>query len=244
MEDALREDLAILLRRRPDLKVVALADGAPEMQSILDRATAGHVVTAALIDFWHVLEHLGEAATAAGENASEVVPRFRRELLEHDDAIHAIEVELRTWAVRFASEETPDVNDLHGALTYVRNNGARMRYASVHAAGLPIGSGTVEATGKTIVETRMRRAGARWDEDGAQPILALRALTARPSTTQAVASEGARPCPITLRTAPPTGAERYRVGRTVWRPSYAFVTSWRHLRRWRARSGPNWCGSC
>lgn len=195
MEEALREDLAILLRRRPDLDVVSLADGAPEMQSILDRATAGRVVKAALIDFWHVLEHLGKAARASGEDAKQVTPRFRKALLEDDDAITGIEVELRTWALRFASEETPNTmpdadklpEDLHAALTYVENNSKRMRYASVHAAGLPIGSGTVEATGKTIVETRMRRAGARWDESGAQPILALRALSTSSGTRWAEA---------------------------------------------------------
>ena len=51
-----------------------------------------------------------------------------------------------------------------------------MRYATVHRAGLPIGRGTVEASGKTIIGTRMRRPGCRWLESGAQPILALRAL--------------------------------------------------------------------
>jgi hypothetical protein len=180
MEDALREDLDILLRRRPDLKLVALADGAPEMQHILDRATEGHTVTAALLDIWHVLEHLGEAARSAGVEPAEAVPRFRRMLLASDDAITTIEGELNTWALRFDPEKIPEA--LHAALTYVENNRDRMRYATVYAARLPIGSGTVEATGKTIVETRMRRAGARWDEAGAQPILALRALSTSSGT--------------------------------------------------------------
>ena len=34
----------------------------------------------------------------------------------------------------------------------------------------------MEATCKTIVETRMKRAGSRWKEEGGQAILALRAL--------------------------------------------------------------------
>lgn len=175
VEDALRHDLAIILRRRPDLTLVSLADGAPEMQSILDRATAGLAVTAALIDVWHLLEKLGEAATASGEDAKAIVPRFRSALLANDGAIDDIEVEVRTWALRYKPEEVPE--KLHAAATYIKNNRERMRYATAHAAGLPIGSGTVEATGKTIVETRMRRSGSRWDERGAQPILHLRALS-------------------------------------------------------------------
>ncbi len=189
MTDALRQDLLILLRRRPDLDIVSLADGAPEMQSILERVTAGLDVKAAMVDFWHLLEKLAAAATAAGEVAKPAVAGFRRALLDNDDAIAAIEAELHTWALRYAPldassddkrERLPDA--LHAALTYMANNADKMRYATAHRAGLPIGSGTVEATGKTIVETRMRRAGSRWVEAGAQPILALRALATSSGT--------------------------------------------------------------
>lgn len=183
VEDALREDLRIILSRRPDLTLVTLADGAPDMQFILERATAGHSVKAAMVDFWHLLEKLAAAATAAGEVSKPTVARFREALLEADDAIYAIDTELQTWSLKFAPKGAPPEDtrpaipdDLYAALTYVANNAEKMRYATVHRAGLPIGSGTVEATGKTIVETRMRRAGARWIESGAQPILALRAL--------------------------------------------------------------------
>ena len=180
VEDALREDVNILLGRRSDLLLVTLADGAPEMQSILSRATAGRKLTASLVDFWHVLEKLGEAATAAAEDAKKTVPRFRRMLLDNDGGIDDIEVEVNTWAMRYEPEEVPE--PIHAAITYIANNRERMRYATTHRAGLPIGSGTVEATGKTIVETRMRRAGSRWEEPGAQPILALRALSTSTGT--------------------------------------------------------------
>jgi len=139
-----------------------------------------------MVDFWHLLEKLAAAATAAGEVAKSAVAGFRRALLENDDAIAAIETELHTWALRYAPldassddkrERLPDA--LHAAVTYLANNADKMRYATAHRAGLPIGSGTVEATG---VETRMRRAGSRWAEAGAQPILALRALATSSGT--------------------------------------------------------------
>ncbi len=189
MTEALREDLLILLQRRPDLDIVTLADGAPEMQSILERVTAGLVVKAAMVDFWHLLEKLAAASTAAGRAAKSDVARFRRLLLEDDDAVAGIEAELRTWALPYAPLDAPVDDDreripeaLHAATTYLANNAGKMRYATAHRAGLPIGSGTVEATGKTIVETRMRRAGSRWAEAGAQPILALRALATSSAT--------------------------------------------------------------
>ena len=51
-----------------------------------------------------------------------------------------------------------------------------MAYAGAKAAGLPIGSGIVEAANKTLVTVRMKRPGARWTIDGGQATLTFRAL--------------------------------------------------------------------
>jgi len=183
MVSVLRGDLAILLERRPDLRVVALADGAKDMQSILKQATAGHDVVATLVDFWHLLEKLGKACTAVDEDAKVLLPTFRAMLLHSDTGIDRIAAQLAGWDTRYVTEDQdnplqlpPRPEALHHAMTYLTNNAEQMRYASVYQAGLPIGSGTVEATAKTLFETRMRRPGCRWIESGAQPILALRAL--------------------------------------------------------------------
>ena len=61
-------------------------------------------------------------------------------------------------------------------LGYFRNNRHRMGYAEAKEQGLPIGSGVVEATCKTLVTERLKRSGMRWSERGRQSILTLRAL--------------------------------------------------------------------
>lgn len=175
MEHALRSDLDRLLTVRPDLKIVALSDGAGEMQSIVDRAVEGRSnVAARITDFWHLTEHLADALRDTGRYVADQLGDWKGQLLANDSAIDDIEMELRNFRAEYGDEPVP--KGLHEAITFIENRRERLRYATTHAANLPIGSGTVEATCKTIVSTRMKRPGARWKEDGAQPILALRAL--------------------------------------------------------------------
>jgi len=194
LETALREDITALLRRRKDLRVTTLADGAPEMQNLLDRVTEDIDVEKRMVDFWHLIEKLGGAARATNRRTKRLLKRFARALLSDDSAIEDIEQEVLSWAEPYQKERP---KGLHDALTYIENQRERLRYASARASGLPIGSGHVEATCKTIVSVRMKRCGARWKDDGAQAILSLRSLATssrwEPAMALLIDSHTARP---------------------------------------------------
>ena len=65
---------------------------------------------------------------------------------------------------------------VHEALPYLKNPHPQMTYATARRRGLPVGSGNVEATGKSWVAVRRKRPGARGKEETGEQLLNLRAL--------------------------------------------------------------------
>ncbi len=57
---------------------------------------------------------------------------------------------------------------------YFTSNRPRMDYPGFRAQGFPIGSGAAEGSAKYVVQQRMKRAGMRWSQAGAQGLLTLR----------------------------------------------------------------------
>ncbi len=84
MEQRLRTDLDVLHRKRPDLLICTLADGAPEMQAILDRVVEGYEVRARMVDFFHLAEYLGSAAASMGREVAPILARHKGYLLLSD----------------------------------------------------------------------------------------------------------------------------------------------------------------
>jgi hypothetical protein len=170
LAEALASDALALVRRCRRLKVVTLADGADDVQRLLekhvDEATFGCTIYR-LIDFWHVIEKLGEAlALIERDDAARKarLAEWRRQLCQRRTAPQSILDELRASGKEHtAGKECP----VHAAITYFENQGHLMGFVEARKLGLPIGSGNVEATGKSLFAIRMKRPGARWKSDTA-----------------------------------------------------------------------------
>jgi hypothetical protein len=175
----LAQDVCTVLRKHPALGVILLADGAPELWHLLEgslnRQTLG-VPVHQLVDLWHLLEKLGSAARLLyGEaHGSAVLQGWRLRLLNRSGSVAEILQEL----YRSGKEEVAvgTSRPVHEAITYLENHQARMNYAYARRRGLPVGSGNVEATCKSLVALRLKRPGARWKEETGEHVLNLRAL--------------------------------------------------------------------
>ena len=168
----LKLELEGLLSKRPDLNIVKLADGAKDNWGFLENdILSGR----SLLDFWHMSEYMKEAFDAAYPNdTGKSFGQFEKykAILKNDKA--GTDKFIR--CLRNLHKTHPKNSTIKRTLTYIRNNKHRMHYAVALELNLPIGSGVVEASCKTLVTQRLKRSGMRWQMHGGQAILSFRSL--------------------------------------------------------------------
>jgi hypothetical protein len=169
LKASLLEEFRSIWERRPDLRVIKIADAAVDNWDFLGKLPLGEE----LIDFWHAAEHLAQAIAAAyGDGTLKTRHRFaelRDTLLELDDGVERV-----IRSLDYLRRAHPRVKAIGDALQYFRRHRKRMRYAEMREKGFPVGSGPVEAACKTLVAQRMKQSGMRWGRDGGQAILTTR----------------------------------------------------------------------
>lgn len=183
LRNRLVADAATLTSKRSDLKIQLLCDGAPEMWNLLEEGFGNGTFEAeedvhCLVDLPHLMEKLGAAAKviAGAEEEDDTVKRWKMRLLNREQAAEETLEELIASGM---DEGVTDDNPVHAAITYLQSHskdGDRMNYARARRLGLPLGSGNVEATCKSLFELRLKRCGSRWKQETGQHIVQLRSL--------------------------------------------------------------------
>ena len=154
-------------------QVVLLLDGA---QGLEHRGQLNFKDGVQIVDFFHAMEHAGLVLAALiGKDHPDYQTRLRRwakRLLK--DKVQALIEEAGQECA--GQPQAPAVED---ALHYFVSNISRMQYGTFRAAGDFIGSGVVEAGGKTVIGGRCKHSGMFWSESGAENILSLRCIHSR-----------------------------------------------------------------
>jgi len=152
--------------------VVCLTDGEKalrrEQQEWLPRAVG-------VLDIWHVIEYLWDAAYCLYSEGSDEAHRFVRDrlrLLLQGKVGYVIGYLRRLLSTAKPSKCKP----IQAAVTYFQNNREYMKYDEYLAQGYPIGSGVAEGACRHVVKDRMEQTGMRWTHAGAQSMLHLRAI--------------------------------------------------------------------
>jgi hypothetical protein len=151
-------------------KVVLLIDGAKGLENMGKDCFKDSVQ---IVDFYHAVEHAGRVLDALlGKNHPDHKVRQHRwakRLLK--DKVENLIQETRQACLgqprASAADEEPGCFE---------RNVARMQYGTFRAHGYFIGSGVVEAGGKTVIGARCKQSGKFWSKPGAENILALRCI--------------------------------------------------------------------
>ena len=123
-----------------------------------------------VLDFYHAAEHLWAVARAWDGAAAQEWMEEQLDRLKTDRVGEVIAAVAR-WETKSESE----AELRRRTENYLRQHEHRMKYETLKKAGFHIGSGVIEASGKSVIQMRMKGAGMRWSERGAEAVLHLRA---------------------------------------------------------------------
>jgi hypothetical protein len=129
-----------------------------------------------LIDFYHLMEYVsgaGEEMHKDLEIRSQWRSRQKIRLLNNQSG--EVIAELRNWLLTNEGSEGIKVND---CLRYIENREDNLDYETAKENGLPIGSGEVESSQKSVIQKRLKLTGAWWKIEHAENVVQLRVMRA------------------------------------------------------------------
>jgi hypothetical protein len=181
LQQQLEIEAASVLTIRPDLKRVLLSDGAKDNWRLLNEVDQAcgpsSQPSIEIVDFYHACDHLKEGCDAAwGESTPRSKAEFERLKTLLKEADNGAERVIRVLKYHWGRARGRKRERLRIQLTYFRTQRHRMCYAEYVRNELPIASGVMEASCKTLVTQRLKQSGMAWTLVGGQAILTLRSL--------------------------------------------------------------------
>lgn len=174
-------EVAQLVHGRPEVPVHCVQDGAPELRILpqtLHTTLPATTKVRELVDFEHLVGYLDDVVDACEPEGDphDMKGWYRTELLSDDRAIDRIWRNLRRKAKTLTHDDaSAQRSAVAAALSYIRKRKNKMRYASLYAANLTIGSGATEGT-CGLMQLRVKRRGQSWEPPGLRGVLTIRSL--------------------------------------------------------------------
>jgi hypothetical protein len=156
-----------------DKVIVNVMDGDERLRK--QKQSSGEPGGVDVLDLLHVMERVWEMAgllhARESRGCEEQVKAWLLKILRGQ-----VKAVARDARAKGAGLGAAACKELHRACAYLEGNAQRMRYHEYLRAGYPIASGVIEGACRHYVKDRMERAGMSWSQQGAQAMLALRAV--------------------------------------------------------------------
>src|SRR6266436_3890049 len=157
--------------------VAFIADGAEWIcKRVEPLRTLAEIPAAKLVevlDFYHASQYLSETLatcrTMPKAQRHTLYKRLRHALRHQSDGVEVVQEALRALAITHRSKAIPR------ALSYLETHAHRLRYVTLEACKLPIGSGQVESAVRRVVNLRFKAPGSFWTETTVSGLMHLRA---------------------------------------------------------------------
>ncbi len=154
-----------------------IADGAEWIWARTERLTRLAGIPAAklveVLDFYHASQYLSETIAMdrrlSKAQRQALYKRLRHALRHQADGVEVVMDALRALATTRRNKA------ITRALRYVEAHAHRMRYATLEAHKLPIGSGQVESAVRRVINLRFKAPGSFWTERTVSGLMHLRA---------------------------------------------------------------------
>jgi hypothetical protein len=154
-----------------------IADGAEWIWKRVERLRTLAEIPAAkvveVLDFYHASQYLSETIatcrTMPKAQRHALYKRLRQALRHQTDGVEVVQEALRVLATTHRSTV------ITRALGYLETHAHRMRYVTLEACKLPIGSGQVESAVRRVVNLRFKAPGSFWTETTVSALMHLRA---------------------------------------------------------------------
>jgi hypothetical protein len=154
-----------------------IADGAEWIWKRVERLRTLAEIPAAkvveVLDFYHASQYLSETLatchTMPKAQRHALYKRLRHALRHQTDGVEVVQEALRALATTHRSKAIPR------ALRYVEAHAHRMRYVTLEARQLSIGSGQVESAVRRVINLRFKAPGSFWTETTVSGLMHLRA---------------------------------------------------------------------
>jgi len=150
-------------------ETVVIGDGA---EWIWNLAAQHYAQATQIVDYWHACEHIWDLRRVMYPQESEAGDRWAHEHCRRLKAQGPVRLLRALARLQPTGEEAQAA--VRSERGYFEKHRHRMRYPQYRARGMMIGSGPVEAACKVVVGHRLKRAGMRWSQAGADAVLAVR----------------------------------------------------------------------
>lgn len=179
------EDLADRIAKRDLLgekKIFLQIDGAKSLEKGLlkefEKRGWAHRIIGVALDIIHVMEYLWDLSTALyGEKSQKRIAWVRKQGLQIlQGRVGYVIGGLRQMLTKNSALSAVRKRAIAKTITYFTNHKHMMKYAEYLALGMPIATGVIEGTCRSLVKDRVERSGMKWTHKGAQAVLNLRAL--------------------------------------------------------------------